>query len=219
MLNEIVDKIFLITTLNSERYDYISRHLNENNIKYETIISVNKNILSSDIKLVDSGEQDTRPALSLLSSFISIIYAAKLHGYETIAILEDDCFFVEDWREQLQNFYNNIPNDWDLLNLGYHPLHDTDTIKEKINDFVYKPLNYHHTTHCMIIKNTCFDEYININNKFNYTFPSDYVFNEIYKKSSYKSFYPVEKIVYQLSFRNSMYDIPGKNYRFKSLLV
>ena len=217
MINSLVDKIFLITTLNSSRFDYISNHLKENNINCELFIATNYKLFSNDTKVIDSGEE-TRPALSLLSAFISIIYSAKLHNYNSIAILEDDCFFVENWKEKFQNFYSNIPNDWDLINLGYHPLHESDTIKEKINDFVYKPLNYHHTTHCMVVKNTCFDEYININNKFKYTMPSDYVFNEIYKNPSYKSFYPVEKFVYQLSVRNIGYEISGADLRFKSLI-
>ena len=217
MINGLVDKIFLITTLNSSRFDYISNHLKENNINCELFIATNYKLFSNDTKVIDSGEE-TRPALSLLSAFISIIYSAKLHNYNSIAILEDDCFFAENWKEKFQNFYSNIPNDWDLINLGYHPLHESDTIKEKINDFVYKPLNYHHTTHCMVVKNTCFDEYININNKFKYTMPSDYVFNEIYKNPSYKSFYPVEKFVYQLSVRNIGYEISGADLRFKSLI-
>lgn len=217
MINSLVDKIFLITTLNSSRFDYISNHLKENNINCELFIATNYKLFSNDTKVIDSGEE-TRPALSLLSAFISIIYSAKLHNYNSIAILEDDCFFAENWKEKFQNFYSNIPNDWDLINLGYHPLHESDTIKEKINDFVYKPLNYHHTTHCMVVKNTCFDEYININNKFKYTMPSDYVFNEIYKNPSYKSFYPVEKFVYQLSVRNIGYEISGADLRFKSLI-
>lgn len=217
MINSLVDKIFLITTLNSSRFDYISNHLKENNINCELFIATNYKLFSNDTKVIDSGEE-TRPALSLLSAFISIIYSAKLHNYNSIAILEDDCFFAENWKEKFQNFYSNIPNDWDLINLGYHPLHESDTIKEKINDFVYKPLNYHHTTHCMVVKNTCFDEYININNKFKYTMPSDYVFNEIYKNPSYKSFYPVEKFVYQLSVRNIGYEISGTDLRFKSLI-
>ncbi len=217
MINSLVDKIFLITTLNSSRFDYISNHLKENNINCELFIATNYKLFSNDTKVIDSGEE-TRPALSLLSAFISIIYSAKLHNYNSIAILEDDCFFAENWKEKFQNFYSNIPNDWDLINLGYHPLHESDTIKEKINDFVYKPLNYHHTTHCMVVKNTCFDEYININNKFKYTMPSDYVFNEIYKNPSYRSFYPVEKFVYQLSVRNIGYEISGTDLRFKSLI-
>ena len=133
MINSLVDKIFLITTLNSSRFDYISNHLKENNINCELFIATNYKLFSNDTKVIDSGEE-TRPALSLLSAFISIIYSAKLHNYNSIAILEDDCFFAENWKEKFQNFYSNIPNDWDLINLGYHPLHESDTIKEKIND-------------------------------------------------------------------------------------
>ena len=72
MINSLVDKIFLITTLNSSRFDYISNHLKENDINCELFIATNYKLFSNDTKVIDSGEE-TRPALSLLSSFISII--------------------------------------------------------------------------------------------------------------------------------------------------
>ena len=72
MINSLVDKIFLITTLNSSRFDYISNHLKENDINYELFIATNYKLFSNDTNVIDSGEE-TRPALSLLSSFISII--------------------------------------------------------------------------------------------------------------------------------------------------
>ena len=217
MINSLVDKIYLITTLNSSRFDYISNHLKENDINYELFIATNYKLFSNDTNVIDSGEE-TRPALSLLSSFISIIYSAKLHNYNSIAILEDDCFFAKNWKEKFQNFYNNIPSDWDLINLGYHPLHESDTIKEKINDFVYKPLNYHHTTHCMVVKNTCFDEFINLYSRWNYTIPIDYIFNEIYKNHLFKSFCPTDHIAYQLSVRDNVYPIEGTDLRFDSAI-
>ena len=222
MINTIVDKVFVITTLNSNRVDYIRNHLNETGINFDFFVSPETKIITDSIIVQDGGDvydKHHKASISLISSFVSIVEISKISNFEKICIIEDDCYFDTGWKDSLTHFYNNLPNDWDLINLGYHPLHDSDSIKEKINDFVYKPLNYHHTTHCMIVKNTCFDEYINMNNKFKYTIPVDYVFNEIYKNSSYKSFYPVEKFVYQLSVRKNTYNVPNINLRFNSLVI
>ena len=48
MINSLVDKIFLITTLNSSRFDYISNHLKENNINCELFIATNYKLFSND---------------------------------------------------------------------------------------------------------------------------------------------------------------------------
>lgn len=217
MINNLVDKIFLITTLNSDRYEYISTHLKQNDIDYDLFIAVNYELLSKDIKIIDSGD-DTRPSLSLISAFTSIIYSSKLNRYKSIAILEDDCYFSENWKLKFKNFYESITNEWDILNLGYHPSHDIDSIKEKVNDYVYKPLSCHYTTHCILLKNKCFDEFLNITEKYKNTLPSDYIFNEIYKNKNFNSFSPSDRIVYQLSIRNKNYDIENTNLRFKSFV-
>lgn len=218
MLHRFVDKVFLITTINSNRYGYISSHLKKNDIEYQIIVSPNYEIITEKIKVLHSGE-DTRPALSLLSAYQSIIEMSKLYDYKKIAIVEDDCFFVDEWKELFIDFYNNIPSQWDVLNVGYHPVHDTDTIKEHYNRYAYIPKNWHHTTHCMMINNTVYDLFLNLVSHWNYTIPTDYIFNEIYKNNKFKCFCPLNHIVYQLSVRSDMYFIKNSNIRFNSLLV
>jgi hypothetical protein len=216
MLQSLVDKVFLITTVNSERFEYINSHLIQHGIEYHLIISPNYNIIDNDIKVLHSGF-DARPSISLLSAYQSIIEKSRLCGYKSIAIVEDDCCFVKNWKELFNVFYKNIPTEWDVLNIGYHPLHDTDSVKVFYNNFAYIPRDWHHTTHCVMIRDTIYDELTRLYNEKNYSIPIDYMFNEIYKNTMYKSFCPIQKIVYQLSIRNSdKYDIPDIQLRFKS---
>lgn len=217
MLHTLVDKVFLITTINSERFDYIASHLKENDIEYQTIVAPNYKIITDEIKVLHSGI-DVRPALSLLSTYQSIIEISRLCKYKRITIIEDDCFFVSNWKELFVNFYNNIPTNWDVLNIGYHPIHDVDTIKESYNEYAYIPKNWHHTTHCMMLNNNIYEEFLDLYSRWNYTIPIDYTFNEIYKNSKFKSFCPVNKIVYQLSIRDQSYPIENIDIRFKSFL-
>lgn len=221
MINSIVDKVFVITTLNSNRVDYIKNHLVENDIKFNFFIAPETKIITDSILVNDGGDlknKNHRALLSLISSFISIIEISKIENLNKVCIIEDDCFFEKHWQIKLNNFISNLPQDWDLLNVGYHPLHDTDTIKERYNEYVNIPLNWHHTTHCMIINNTCYDEVINQIHKWNYTLPIDYIFNEIYKNKNFKSYIPSDRFIYQISVRDREYNIPNCNFRFKSTL-
>jgi len=221
MINSIVDKVFVITTLKSDRVNYINNHLIENNIKFEFFVAPNKDIITNDILVRDGGDvsnKNHKSSISLISAYTSIIEIARISGFKNICIIEDDCFFTKDWNFKINIFFNYLPKNWDLLNLGYHPIHDTDTIKEKYNEYVNIPLNWHHTTHCMIIKNTCFDEFLNLIEKWKYSIPIDYLFNELYKNKNLNSYYPVEKFIYQLSIRNDIYSIENINLRFKSFV-
>lgn len=208
MINNIVNKVFVITTLHSNRCDYIDKHMDDKNISYEFFIAPDKEIVSSDIVVKDSGK-DSRGALSLLSAFCSIIRIAELHKYKEIAIIEDDCYFGPKWKYNFCEFYNAIPYKWDILNLGYHPTHDTYAITEPVNEKVKRPMDAYHTTHCMLIKNTCYRQFLDIADHFKYSIPSDYVFNEIYKQKILNCYAPIEKIAYQLSTRaDHKYAIP-----------
>lgn len=222
MLHTLVDKVFVITTLNSDRVDYIRDHLCSNNIQFEFFIAPESKIITDSIIVQDGGDtsdKNHKSLISLISSFVSIVEISKISNFKKICIIEDDCYFDKGWQDSLSNFYNNLPIDWDLLNVGYHPLHDTDTIKEKYNAYVNIPLNWHHTTHCMIMKNNCYDKIINHVHKWNYTLPIDYIFNEIYKEKKLNCFYPTEGFCYQLSVRKNTYNIPNIKLRFKSLLI
>lgn len=219
MINTIVDKVFVITTLNSDRVDYIKNHLNENNIKFDFFVAPDIKIITNSICVQDGGEisnKNHKASISLISAYTSIIEISRISGFKNICIVEDDCYFIKDWNSKIKKFLDHLPINWDLLNLGYHPLHDTDTIKEKYNDQVNIPLNWHHTTHCMLLKNTCYDEILSLINKWKYTLPIDYLFNEIYKNKKFNSYYPSDKIIHQLSIREVEYKIEGIDIRFKS---
>lgn len=222
MINSIVDKVFCITTVNSDRINYIENHLKERSIDFDFFIAPESKIISEKINVKDSGNIDNRPAVSLTSAFVSIIEKSRISKYNSIAIIEDDCYFSKEWEYKFEEFYKNLPN-WDILNVGYHPLQDIFSKKEFFNNFVFKPLDLHYTTHCMILKNTCFEEFLKISEENEYSIPIDYIFIEIYKKQKLRSFCPKEQIIHQLSHRDifkqySLKEISETSIRFKSYI-
>ena len=47
----------------------------------------------------------------------TIIKSAYLRGLESVMIIEDDCGFIKD-RSVLEEYFNNLPNDWDVLRIN-----------------------------------------------------------------------------------------------------
>jgi hypothetical protein len=219
MLNDIVDKIFVITTVNSNRVDYISKHLKSKNIQFEFFVAPQKSIIKNN-NVVDTFTNDYTPVISLLSSYVSIFEMSKLNEYESICILEDDCFFIDTWEHEFTNFYKNLPtSEWDILHVGYHPIQNKDSILKSINEYVNIPLEWHHTTHCMVINKSIYNEYINQVNVHNYSIPADYVFCELYKTNKFNTFSPKSKFAYQLSDRSCGFSQNISDISFPSLLV
>lgn len=221
MLNKITDKTFLITTINSNRKNYIKKHLKDNNIKYDTIVAPYNELLSNDIEIVDN-VASSKSSLSLVSAYMSIFEKSILEEYNDISIIEDDCYFSPGWESKFSTFYKNVPTNWNLLNIGYHPLHESHTVKEKLNDYVNIPLNYHHTTHCIIVNWKCYKEFLYLAEDHKYKFPVDYIFNDMYKnKNRFYSYIPNDKFIYQLSVRpNKEYDLKLEtDIRFKSFIT
>ncbi len=219
MVNDIVNKVYVITVVDSERKDYIYSHLKQYNIEFEFFVAPEYNIISPN-SVVDTPVSDCRPAISLISSYVSLFEMSNINNYESICIIEDDCFLLEDWERNLIKFYNKIPNDnWDVLHVGYHPLHDSNSVLKNINEFVNSPLEWHHTTHMMLCKSSIYTEYINLVKQFEYTYPVDYIFNEIYKQQKYNCYCPVEKIAYQLSERDDEIKHNVGPIRFKSSVL
>ena len=218
MLNQLVDKIFVITTHNSERLDYIRPHLDKWGFDYEFFIAPDIEILSKEKVVNHQDTSDVRPSLSLLSANASILRSSQLNKYKSIAILEDDCYFCEGWIEKFNRFYSNLPSDWQLLNVGYHPFHVISKSRSKINEYVCVPLEFHTSSHCMMIKSVCFDALLALHKKFNYSIPIDILYIQFYKDRRFQSYTPHEDIIHQISCRKDcIYDIPGIELRFKSV--
>lgn len=69
-------------------------------------------------------------------------------GHETALILEDDCLFLEGYKEVVEQAMKDIPEDWDMLYLGQanydsikiaqSPELKTKAIKENISGRLYK---------------------------------------------------------------------------------
>lgn len=97
------------------------------------------------------GEVKKRLNNAEIGCFMShhILYKTILEeGHETSLILEDDCLFLEGYKEVVEQAMKDIPEDWDMLYLGQanydsikiaqSPELKTRAIKENISGRLYK---------------------------------------------------------------------------------
>lgn len=129
-LNDIVDCVYVITTVNSNRISYITDHLNNRGINYELFVSP-INTLYTQTTQINQSE------LSLISAHLSILETAILKKYNKIAILEDDIYLTKSYNIDFNNFIKYIPKNADMCNCSWSSyIHNLNKIH--YNDFVAK---------------------------------------------------------------------------------
>lgn len=85
-------------------------------------------------------------------------------GHETALILEDDCLFLEGYKDVVEQALKDIPNDWDMLYLGQanydsikiaqSPELKTHAIKDNVSGRLYKASRCW-LTHAYVVNKKC----------------------------------------------------------------
>jgi GR25 family glycosyltransferase involved in LPS biosynthesis len=96
--------------------------------------------------------------LGILLTHYNIIENAKNKNLDSILIFEDDVIFTDEIKN-INNIMSLIPNDWDFIYFGGNHVYGDKPIK--INDKILK-LNNTVALHCVAIKNTVFDEILEL---------------------------------------------------------
>lgn len=95
----------------------------------------------------------------LIKTYLNIYEEWKNNKTGTITIIEDDCIFVEDFNEKSNKFYQNVPEDWEMLYFGGNHNKQMGETTKKINENCIK-LSYSFTAHCVILKDHVFEHLI-----------------------------------------------------------
>jgi hypothetical protein len=132
-LNSIFDKVYCLHLAEStERYDFILKEFIKMGITDQVEIwwSVKRPIstkIGNYIKSLHSDYYNTfkkyNPELygavfNVAFEFYTIIKQAYLRGFNSILLMEDDIIFNKPIEFYI-NLFNNLPEDWDVLRLGY----------------------------------------------------------------------------------------------------
>jgi hypothetical protein len=214
VLNRLFSKVFLITTEPpNSRLEYFVEYYNSIGLNYDLRVATNSSYFK---KVYDGSFEINEQEQSLESAYASIFYESYYKKLDNIVILEDDNRFVENFEELFLQFYKNVPDDWDFLNLssyqlGYHK-NKENYIVTSVNEYVDK-IKIKHSSNCTIFRNT--NTYKMIADKIvGCKYPVDLVMTDFSYNDLLNSYSSNTDITNQLSTRLS--DVPSD--KFKSLI-
>ena len=209
ILNKHFNKVYVISSYATHsRLSDLLPFLDKENIQYELIIAPKKKYFKPDYDktLVNEGAQ------SLISANESIFLKESYLKSESFCILEDDIWFDINYKEKLNLFFTGMSNDWEILNLGYHP-HTPISFNDN--------LSYYKLKRDVEIVGTHFVAYKN--NVINYTlekiesnsFPMDWFLSKTICPN-FNTYICTDKIFYQSSYRSYELDKNKSYKKYKS---
>jgi len=212
ILNRLFKKIYVITVSPpNDRIIHFTNYFKNIDLTFDLRISSHKKFFNEFIHgetHINESEQ------SLTANYASIIYESYYNDIENFVILEDDNIFNDNFNEEFELFYKNLPDDWDVLHLSDYDI-EQHILKKSINDYCDR-IFIKYTTNCMIFRNPTRYKSIAdvcINSKY----PIDYVLNSLYQENKLISYAPTKKLTYQSSYRVESENIlPNK--KFSSLI-
>lgn len=122
--------------------------------------------------------------LGCLKSHYDVLTYAK-NNFDTILILEDDFLLSNNFKNDFEEFVQNIPTKWDLIYLGKKqkktPFTDTSNKKQ----YLYKPNNLTYGTHAILLnnKNNLFDSLLELYDTL--SGPVDVLMAKLHQKFNY----------------------------------
>ena len=188
-----------------ERHNYIKLHFSSLNIEFEFKPSVLPDMLS-EAKI-------TKTEKSLVLGHANCIIDAKLNGYKSILICEDDVNFVENVQLDFQNFINVLPDNWNFIQLGNQFWAEKWLKRKYISENLYD-FKWGTGSHCTGINSNMFSTVIDEFQLFDD--PIDFMYYKLFEK--YKCYCPESFLADALSKNDHLnhYDI---KHIFNSTIV
>ena len=133
----------------------------------------------------------------------------------SVLILEDDAVFVEGFVSKVHEFWNHLPDDWEMVYLGGQHIQEHLRLPRRVNDWVYRPFNVNRC-HCYGLRGRRMLEraYKHLNNFSNWNVPHhvDHYLGELHKKTETGLYVPKEWLVAQSEGKS---DICGKDLNLR----
>ena len=221
-MNNYVDNVYLINMdKDKKRLESVTKECNNVNITFKRFPGIDVNNLSKEIldKYIPKEIQEygTNGLIGCGLSHLFIWKDAINKNYKNILVLEDDITFTDDFNEYFINVIKEVPEDYDILYLGYKDI-ICNPPKDCSYNHIYKPI-FPLQTHAMIISNKGLKKLVNIINKIQYHIDwliafnknklniytsQKKIVNQIYKNSSNSNLKKFPKIVN--SYLDNIYD-------------
>lgn len=149
VLNRYFDKVYVITSKSTEqRVSYIKDLFKKENIKFDFHYApyaefVDDKIINGYLEyLKNNGQEDSLPSskfrISCAISHLQVLRQFQHSDFNNVLIFEDDVCFEHDYVSKTQMFMDNVPKDWDILNLGRNYAYKDDQVLP-LNQYINIP--------------------------------------------------------------------------------
>ena len=160
--------------------------------------------------LIDSIISSTEMSLAL--SHLHCVIDAKLNGYKSILICEDDIQFVSNFKEKFTQFIKDVPKDWNFLQIGNQIWADKWLRRKHISENLYK-FEWGTGSHCIGINFDSYDILIDRFKKLDK--PVDFMYYDLF---STVNCYCPEKFLADALSKNNHLDYYDKKHIFDSTI-
>lgn len=138
-----------------DRLEFITNQLKRVSIEGERVSGVDGDLLDPDPKIGNGWNHKGQAGCVL--SHRKIISLAKERGYKNILVIEDDTVFVDNFNQLFEQYWKQVPDNWDLLYFGGSHLGKLKPVNVNVGRCT-KSL----TTNMYAMKNTLFDVVLNL---------------------------------------------------------
>jgi len=119
-VNRVCDKVYVINLENEkERLTQFDSYMNKQGIKYERFNAINGNKVQRSDKLSDYCNTFCTDGMKGCALSHRAIWDTMIEkGYTNILIFEDDAVINENFDRELQDVWNHLPRDYDIVYFG-----------------------------------------------------------------------------------------------------
>lgn len=116
-INDYFDQVYCINLdRRADRWERMQKVFNELGVEVKRI----KAIDSLEISSPEDSTPKQKARYACTESHKLAIEDAKRNDYRRVLIFEDDCIFENNFEQRLFQYLEQLPNDWDMLLLGYY---------------------------------------------------------------------------------------------------
>lgn len=127
-INDVVDITYLMNMdRRPDRLEYASEQLKSNGIEFERYCAVDGTAVLNPTRM-NAGQYGN------YLSHLGILEQCMINGIDRVMIFEDDVEFCQDFEDKFSRLYPLIPEDWDMVYLGFNRIAGTEhpTDREEI---------------------------------------------------------------------------------------
>jgi len=160
-MNNFIDNVYLINMdKDIDRLEKVTKECNKVDIKFQRFSGVNPKILPEEEKnkyiTKFCQKYCTNGMIGCGISHLKIYEDVINNNYNNVLILEDDVYFEDDFHYILKNALEELPNDYDILYIGYFGLSNKDTYYD--HNYLFKIFS-NKKTETNNFKNICCPEF------------------------------------------------------------